>query len=559
MADPRSPEAPLRFDAHPDRYRHWRLEFPPAHGGAVARLVMRVAEEGGLRPPGTPDGYPLKLNSYDLGVDIELADALQRIRFEHPEVRALVVTSGLDRMFCSGANIYMLGSSSHGFKVNFCKYTNETRVHLEEMSAETGIPTLAALNGTASGGGYELAVACDEIVLADDGSSVVSLPEVPLLAVLPGTGGLTRLVDKRKVRRDLADVFSTTAEGVRGKRAVEWGIVDEAPPRAQFEQAVARRLESMVARSKRRPFPPVLLPPLEPRGGEKGLEYRYVSLGIDAAARTASITVRAPEGPEPGTPAELARAGAGAWALRAFRELDDALLELRFNHPALGVVAVRTAGSPEAVLAVDRMLARHRDDGLVREVVLHMKRVLKRLDLTSRSFYALVEPGSCFAGSLLELALASDRVYMRDGEEPVTVALSPMNAGPLPMSNGLTRLQSRFLAEPARAARLLEVEGPLDTRAAVAAGLVTSAPDDIDWEDEVRLAFEERASLSPDALTGTEASLRFGGPETLETKIFARLTAWQNWIFQRPNAVGARGALTLYGKPERPEFDWRRC
>jgi benzoyl-CoA-dihydrodiol lyase len=559
MADPRSPEAPVRFDAHPDRYRHWRLEFPPAHGGAVARLVMRVAEEGGLRPPGTPDGYPLKLNSYDLGVDVELADALQRIRFEHPEVRALVVTSGLDRMFCSGANIYMLGSSSHGFKVNFCKYTNETRIHLEEMSAESGIPTLAALNGTASGGGYELAVACDEIVLADDGSSVVSLPEVPLLAVLPGTGGLTRLVDKRKVRRDLADVFSTTAEGVRGKRAVEWGIVDEAPPRAQFDQAVARRVEGLLARSRRRPFPPVLLPPLEPRRSDRGVEYRYVSLGIDAAARTASITVRAPDGKQPETPAELARAGAEAWALRAFRELDDALLELRFNHPALGVVAVRTAGSPEAVLAVDRMLARHREDGLVREVVLHMKRVLKRLDLTSKSFYALVEPGSCFAGSLLELALASDRVYMRDGEEPVAVALSPMNAGPLPMPNGLTRLQSRFLAEPARAARLLEVEGPLDTRAAVAAGLVTSAPDDIDWEDEVRLAFEERASLSPDALTGTEASLRFGGPETMETKIFGRLTAWQNWIFQRPNAVGARGALTLYGKPERPEFDWRRC
>jgi benzoyl-CoA-dihydrodiol lyase len=559
MADPRSPEAPVRFDAHPDRYRHWRLEFPPAHGGAVARLVMRVAEEGGLRPPGTPDGYPLKLNSYDLGVDVELADALQRIRFEHPEVRALVVTSGLDRMFCSGANIYMLGSSSHGFKVNFCKYTNETRIHLEEMSAESGIPTLAALNGTASGGGYELAVACDEIVLADDGSSVVSLPEVPLLAVLPGTGGLTRLVDKRKVRRDLADVFSTTAEGVRGKRAVEWGIVDEAPPRAQFDQAVARRVEGLLARSRRRPFPPVLLPPLEPRRSDRAVEYRYVSLGIDAAARTASITVRAPEGKEPETPAELARAGAEAWALRAFRELDDALLELRFNHPALGVVAVRTAGSPEAVLAVDGILARHRDDGLVREVVLHMKRVLKRLDLTSKSFYALVEPGSCFAGSLLELALASDRVYMRDGEEPVAVALSPMNAGPLPMPNGLTRLQSRFLAEPARVARLLEAEGPLDTRAAVAAGLVTSAPDDIDWEDEVRLAFEERASLSPDALTGTEASLRFGGPETMETKIFGRLTAWQNWIFQRPNAVGARGALTLYGKPERPEFDWRRC
>ncbi len=559
MADPRSPEAPLRFDAHPDRYRHWRLEFPKEHRGAAARLVMRVAEGGGLRPPGSPDGYPLKLNSYDLGVDIELADALQRIRFEHPEVRALVVTSGLDRMFCSGANIYMLGSSSHGFKVNFCKYTNETRIHLEEMSAESGIPTLAALDGTASGGGYELAVACDEIVLADDGSSAVSLPEVPLLAVLPGTGGLTRLVDKRKVRRDLADVFATTAEGVRGKRAAEWGIVDEAPPRAQFEQAVERRLAAMVTRSCRKPFPPVLLPPLEARRGPSGVEYRHVSLSIDAAARTASLTVRAPEGSQPETPAELARAGGEAWALSAFRELDDALLELRFNRPSVGVVALRTSGSIESVLAVDRMLARHRDDGLVREVVLHMKRVLKRLDLTSKSFYALVEPGSCFAGSLLELALGSDRVYMRDGEESVAVALSPMNAGPLPMSNGLTRLQSRFLAEPARASRLLEAQGPLDTRAAVAAGLVTSAPDDIDWDDEVRLAFEERASLSPDALTGTEASLRFGGPETMETKIFGRLTAWQNWIFQRPNAVGARGALTLYGKPERPEFDWRRC
>jgi benzoyl-CoA-dihydrodiol lyase len=560
MAESASPQAPLRFETHPDRYRHWRLEMPPEHRGAVARLVMRVAEEGGLRPPGAPDGYALKLNSYDLGVDVELADAIQRVRFEHPEVKALVIASGLDRIFCSGANIYMLGSSSHGFKVNFCKYTNETRLHLEEMSAESGIPTLAALNGTASGGGYELAVACDEIVLVEDGSSAVSLPEVPLLGVLPGTGGLTRLVDKRKVRRDLADVFSTTAEGVRGKRAVEWGIVDEAPPRAQFEQAVARRAEALVARSRRKAFPPVLLPPLEPRRSEGGVEYRHVSLAIDAAARTASISVRAPEGREPGTPAELARAGAEAWALRAFRELDAALLELRFNQAAIGVVAVRTAGASEAVLAVDRMLAGHRDDGLVREVVLHMKRVLKRLDLTAKTFYALVEPGSCFAGSLLELALASDRVYMRDGAgEPVTVAFSPMNAGPLPMSNGLTRLESRFLREPARVPRLLETSGPLDTRAAVAAGLVTSAPDDLDWEDEVRLAFEERASLSPDALTGTEASLRFGGPETMETKIFGRLTAWQNWIFQRPNAVGPRGALTLYGKPERPEFDWRRC
>jgi benzoyl-CoA-dihydrodiol lyase len=559
MADPQSREAPVRFETHPDRYRHWRLELPEAWGGAVARLVMKVAEEGGLRPPGSPDGYPLKLNSYDLGVDLELADALQRVRFEHPGVKALVITSGLERMFCSGANIYMLGTSSHGFKVNFCKFTNETRLHIEEMSAESGIPSLAALNGTASGGGYELAVACDEIVLAEDGSSVVSLPEVPLLGVLPGTGGLTRLVDKRKVRRDLADVFSTTAEGVRGKRAVEWGIVDEAPPRAQFEQAVGRRVEAMLARSRRKPFPAVALPPLEPRRSPAAVEYRWVTLAVDAAARTASIEVRGPEGPQPETPAELARAGAEAWALRAFRELDAALLELRFNLPSVGVVALRTAGAAEAALAVDRMLARHREDGLVREVVLHMKRVLKRLDLTAKTFYALVEPGSCFAGSLLELALASDRIYMKDGDDPVSVALSPMNAGPLPMSNGLTRLQSRFLAEPARVPRLLEAPGPLDTRAALAAGLVTSAPDEIDWEDEVRLAIEERASLSPDALTGTEASLRFGGPETMETKIFGRLTAWQNWIFQRPNAVGARGALTLYGKPERPEFDWRRC
>ena len=553
-------EAPLRFETHPDRYRHWRLELPEEHGGAVARLVMDVDEKGGLRPPGAPGGYPLKLNSYDLGVDIELADALQRVRFEHPQVRALVLTGGKERIFCSGANIYMLGSSSHGFKVNFCKYTNETRLALEEMSAESGIPTLAALNGTASGGGYELAIACDEMVLVEDGSSVVSLPEAPLLGVLPGTGGLTRVVDKRKVRRDLADAFSTAAEGLRGKRAVEWGLVDEAPPKARFDEAVRRRLEAMVARCRRRPFRPVPLPPLEARRSAEGAEYRFASLRLDARARTAALVVRAPDGPEPETPGALAEAGARAWALRAFREIDDALLDLRFNHPTVGVVALRTEGSPAAVLAVDRMLAAHADDGLVREVVLHMRRVLKRLDLSARSFFALVEPGSCFAGSLLELALASDRVYMKDAaDEPVTVALSPMNAGPLPAANGLTRLQSRFLGAPERAARLVEAPGPLDTAAAMAAGLVTFAPDDIDWDDEVRIAIEERASLSPDAMTGMEASLRFAGPETLETKIFGRLTAWQNWIFQRPNAVGERGALTLYGKPERPQFDWRRC
>jgi benzoyl-CoA-dihydrodiol lyase len=549
-----APQEPVRFETHPDRYRHWSVEYPEAYGGAVARIVMNVREDGGMRP-----GYPLKLNSYDLGVDIELADALERIRFEKPEVKAIVFSSAKDRIFCSGANIYMLGSSTHAFKVNFCKYTNETRLWLEELSQESGVASLAALNGTASGGGYELAIACDEIVLQDDGASAVSLPEAPLLGVLPGTGGLTRLVDKRKIRRDLADVFSTLAEGVRGKRAVEWRLVDESASKAAFDAAVKRRLEAMVARSKRKPFKAVTLPQLEAKRTDKGTEYKYVTLALDEAARTATLTVRAPDGKEPETPEELAAAGANAWAIRAFRELDDALLELRFNRPTIGVVAVRTSGDPQAVLAVDEMLAKKKDDGLVREVTLHMRRVLKRFDMTAKSFFALVEPGSCFVGSLLELALASDRTYMKDSEdEPVKVAVSPMNAGPLPMGNGLSRLQSRFLGEPEKVARVLESTGPLDTQAALRAGLVTYAPDDIDWDDEVRIAFEERASLSPDAMTGMEASLRYGGPETMETKIFGRLTAWQNWIFQRPNAVGERGALTLYGSPERPEFDWRR-
>jgi benzoyl-CoA-dihydrodiol lyase len=538
---------PVRFETHPDRYRHWRLELPAEYGGAVARLVMDVREGEGLRP-----GYPLKLNSYDLGVDIELADALTRIRFEHPDVKALVFTSGKDRIFCSGANIYMLGSSTHAFKVNFCKFTNETRLYLEEMSAESGVASLAAVAGTASGGGYELAVACDEMVLVDDGSSAVSLPEAPLLGVLPGTGGLTRLVDKRKVRRDLADAFSTVAEGVRGKRALEWGLVDEAPSKKDFEATVKRRLDAMVARSKRRPMTAVKLEPL-------GAERRYVTMTVDDAARTATLTVRAPDGPEPRTPEELAKAGSSAWAIRTWRELDDALLDLRFNRPGIGVVALKTVGDAEAVLAVDAMLAKHRDDGLVREVTLLVRRVLKRLDMTAKSLFAMIEPGSCFAGSLMELALAADRVFMLDHpDEKVEVRLSPMNAGPLPMGNGLTRLQSRFLREPERVARALEHPGPFDTRAAVAAGFVTFAPDDIDWDDEIRIAFEERASMSPDAMTGMEASLRFAGPETMETKIFGRLTAWQNWIFQRPNAVGPRGALTLYGKPERAEFDFNR-
>ncbi len=554
MADNHSagPQAVVRFETHPDRYRHWQLEFPAEYAGAVARLVMNVKEDGGLVP-----GYPLKLNSYDLGVDVELADALMRIRFEHPEVKALVFTSGKDRIFCSGANIYMLGMSTHAFKVNFCKFTNETRLWLEEMSAFGGVSSLAALAGTASGGGYELAIACDEIVLQEDGSSAVSLPETPLLGVLPGTGGLTRLVDKRKIRRDLADVFSTLAEGVRGKRAVEWSLVDEAPGKAQFEAAVKKRILAMVARSKRKAFSAMVLTPLEAKRSEKGAEYKYVSLALDREARTATLTVRAPTGTEPTTPDELAKAGANAWVVRAFRELDDALLDLRFNQPEIGVVALKTEGDAKAVLAVDRMLASNKDDGLVHEVTLHMKRVLKRLDMSAKSFFALVEPGSCFAGTLFELALASDRIYMKD-EDGVTVSTSPMNAGPFPMGNGLTRLESRFLREPERVGRVLETTAPMDTASANKAGLVTFAPDDLDWEDEIRIAFEERASISPDALTGMEASLRFGGPETMETKIFGRLTAWQNWIFQRPNAVGERGALTLYGKPERPEFDFRR-
>ncbi|MFO0679281.1 MAG: 2,3-epoxybenzoyl-CoA dihydrolase [Polyangiaceae bacterium] len=552
MGHSAQPHPTVFFETHPDRYRHLALDFPAEYGGAVARLRIDIQEDGGLRP-----GYPLKLNSYDLGVDIELADAVQRIRFEHPEVKALVVTSAKDRIFCSGANIYMLGSSTHAFKVNFCKFTNETRLYLEDMSAASGIPSVCALNGTASGGGYELAIACDDIVLVDDGSSAVSLPEAPLLGVLPGTGGLTRLVDKRKIRRDLADVFSTVAEGVRGKRAVEWNVVDEAPPRAKFEEAVKKRLTDLVARSKKAPFAAMKLPPLSVKRTDTGSTYSFVTLALDPSKRMATLTVKAPGANEPKSAQELAKVGAEAWAVKAFRELDDALLHLRFNLPAIGVVSLRTEGDAANVLAVDTMLAKNAEDGLVREVVLHMKRVLKRLDMTAKSFFALVEPGSAFVGSLLEMALAADRVYMKD-EDGVSVAFSPMNAGPLPMGNGLTRLQSRFLGAPEKVNQALELTGPVDTAKAQKAGLVTFAPDDIDWDDEIRIAFEERASMSPDAMTGMEASLRYGGPETLETKIFGRLTAWQNWIFQRPNAVGERGALTLYGRPERPEFDFQR-
>jgi benzoyl-CoA-dihydrodiol lyase len=541
----------VSFETSPDRYRHWKLTFD----GAVATLSMDVQEDAGLSPD-----YRLKLNSYDLGVDIELADALQRIRFEHPEVHAVVITSLKERVFCAGANIFMLRSATHAWKVNFCKYTNETRLAIEDASQHSGLKFLAALNGICAGGGYELALACDEILLVDDGNSAVSLPETPLLGVLPGTGGLTRVVDKRKVRRDLADVFATVAEGIKGKRAVEWRLVDAVHPTSQFKDRVATRARALADFSDRPACGPgVSLGPLNPQVTDVALRYSTVSVELDREKRVATLTIRGPEASEPSEPDGMLVAGDGFWPLRAFRELDDALLRLRLGEPLIGTIVVRTEGAAANVLAIDRTLLTHADHWLVREIVHFVKRTLKRMDLTSRSFFAIVEPGSCFAGTLFELVLACDRAYMLDDpDRPNSIALSGMNAGPLTMSNGLTRLQSRFLGEPARVAELLEEQEPFDAAAAADAGLVTFAPDDLDWEDEVRLAVESRAAFSPDALTGMEANLRFAGPETMETKIFGRLTAWQNWIFQRPNAVGEKGALTAYGSQGRPEFDFRR-
>ena len=557
MADHAAPSEPVVFDTHPDRYRHLKLSFE----GAVAKLALDIAEDAPLRP-----GYQLKLNSYDLGVDIELADAVQRLRFEHPEIRAVVVTSAQPRIFCAGANIYMLGKSTHAFKVNFCKFTNETRLALEEACEESGQHYIAALNGVASGGGYELALACEHIILCDDGNSAVSFPETPLLGVLPGTGGLTRLVDKRKVRRDLADVFSTLAEGVRGKRATEWNLVDAVVPKSKFDEAVLKRANELVASTLEKTGPGVALPPLEGRKfdeeGRRGVSYAHVGLSIDTAARVAEITMLAPEEDPPKSSEEMRKKGGSLWSLQAFRELDAALLELRFNHPTIGLVIVKTRGDMNKVRAHDEALLSFESDWFAKEVLLHQRRVMKRMDLTAKSFFAIADPGSCFAGSLLELALASDRTYAKSGDEQAFVAMSGMNFGPLPMSNGLSRLATRFLGTPAKVDELAphgeKGSEPVDAETALELGLVTFAPDDIDWDDEVRLAIEERVSLSPDALTGMEANLRFAGPETMETKIFARLTAWQNWIFQRPNAVGERGALTMYGQPERPEFDWRR-
>jgi benzoyl-CoA-dihydrodiol lyase len=541
----------ITFDAHPDRYRHWKLTFD----GAIATLSMDVREDAGLS-----QDYKLKLNSYDLGVDIELADAIQRLRFEHPEIRTVIVSSLKERIFCAGANIMMLRGSSHGAKVNFCKFTNETRLAIEDASANSGLKFLAALNGICAGGGYELALACDEILLVDDGNSAVSLPEAPLLGVLPGTGGLTRVVDKRHVRRDLADVFSTLVEGVKGKRAVEWRLVDAVHPTSQFKEAVQTRARALAAASDRPARGPgIALNPLNPTVTESTLTYSAVTVTLNRGKRTADLTVQAPSGPQPATPDEILKAGDQFWPLRAFRELDDALLRLRVNEPEIGTVVIRTEGDREAVLAIDATLVAHQSQWLVREIIHFMKRTLKRLDLTARSFFAFIEPGSAFAGSLFELALAADRAYMfHDDNEENVVALSPMNGGPLPMSNGLTRLQTRFLSDAARVQELLAHHGPFNAADAEAAGLVTFAPDEIDWDDEVRLAVEARAAFSPDAMTGLEANLRFAGPETMETKIFGRLTAWQNWIFQRPNAVGEKGALKVYGQQGRPEFDWKR-
>jgi benzoyl-CoA-dihydrodiol lyase len=546
-----TPDARISFETSPDRYRHWKLSCD----GPVATLSMDVQEDGGVSPD-----YRLKLNSYDLGVDIELADAIQRLRFEHPEVHAVVITSLKERIFCAGANIFMLRGSSHAWKVNFCKFTNETRIAIEDASQHSGLKFLAAVNGICAGGGYELALACDEILLVDDGNSAVSLPETPLLGVLPGTGGLTRVVDKRRVRRDLADFFGTVAEGIKGKRAVEWRLVDAIYPTSQFKDRVAGRARELAQLSDRPATGPgIRLGPLDPEVTDDAVRYSSVVLDLDRQRRVGTLTVRAPGNLESSTPEAILAAGDRFWPLRVFRELDDALLRLRVNEPLIGTIVVKTEGDPAHVLAVDQTLTEHANHWLVREIVLLIKRTLKRMDLTSRSFFALIEPGSAFAGTLFELALASDRAYMLDDpDRPTTIALSPMNGGSLRMSNGLTRLETRFLGEPDRVREVLAETEPFDPASAADAGLVSFAPDELDWDDEVRLAVEGRAAFSPDALTGMEANLRFAGPETMETKIFGRLTAWQNWIFQRPNAVGEKGALTSYGSQSRAEFDFRR-
>jgi len=548
-------EERVEFRVSPDRYRHWRVSYD----GPVATLVMDVDEQGGLVP-----GYELKLNSYDLGVDIELYDAVQRLRFEHPEVRTVVITSGKPKIFCAGANIRMLAASAHGWKVNFCKFTNETRNGIEDATANSGQTYLAGVNGTASGGGYELALACEHIMLVDDRSSAVSLPELPLLGVLPGTGGLTRVSDKRHVRRDLADYFSTRPEGVGGKKAVQWRLVDEAVPRPRWDETVAERAAELAGRSNRpQDAVGVALTPLGKTRDDDSISYEYVSAKLNRDTGSVDITIR---GPQAGPPADMAEArSAGFWPLAVTRELDDLILDLRTNETELGTWVFRTEGDPANVLAYDDLLLASGGDWFANEVLHYLKRTLRRLDVTSRSLIAVIEPGSCFAGSLLELALAADRsfqlagVFQDRGGEPATITLGDINVGPLTMSNGLTRLQTRFWGDEAgyeaagkRLSAALEAEDAADL------GLITFAPDDIDWDEEIRIATEERASFSPDALTGLEANYRFAGPETMETKIFGRLSAWQNWIFNRPNASGPDGALRRFGTGQRAVFDRKR-
>ena len=550
MAAQTETHPPISFESSPDRYKHWKLEIDEP----IARLSLDVQEEQGLRP-----GYQLKLNSYDLGVDIELQDAIQRLRFEHPGVRCVIISGANERIFCAGANIHMLGQSTHAFKVNFCKFTNETRLSIEDATENSGQHYLAALNGPCAGGGYELALACSDVVLIDDGNSSVSLPETPLLAVLPGTGGLTRLVDKRKVRRDLADVFCTTAEGVKAKRALRWGLVDAIVPRSRFDEAVTERARKLAESMPAKSDTGIRLAPLDKIVEEDSIRYGHVKVEFGRHSRTATLILGAPADAGPQTADEIREAGAAWWPLAAFRELDDALCHLRINEPEIGLILLKTAGSTETVLTVDRMLHELRDDWFVNEVRLQIARTLRRLDLTAKSLFALVEPGSCFAGTLFEIALAADRSYMLDDpDNPVQIAVSPMNAGAYPMSHGPSRMEVRFYGEPSRATEILDACETYDSADAEEAALITVVADDIDYEDEVRLAIEERASISPDALTGMEASLRFPGAENCDSKIFGRLSAWQNWIFQRPNAVGKEGALTLYGRPERPVFDFRR-
>jgi len=560
MPDAMTPEAIpaptmcIDFQTEPQRYRHWKIVVE----GRVAQLIMDVAADGGLYP-----GYELKLNSYDLGVDIELSDAIQRLRFEHPEVGAVVLRSAKPGVFCAGANIRMLGKSTHAHKVNFCKFTNETRCTIEDASEHSGQTYLAAVSGTAAGGGYELAIAAEHILLVDDRRSGVSLPETPLLAVLPGTGGLTRVTDKRKVRRDLADIFCSTEEGVRGKKAVEWRLVDEVVPPSSWERVVAERAATMAAKTDRPAGAKgIALTPLERRFTDDTVLYSHVLVTLDRAGRRATVTISGPRDALPADLAAIHAAGASWWPLLVARELDDAILHLRANENELGVIVFRTDGDADAVLAADAALQAHASDWFVREVRLYWKRLLKRVDYTSRSLIALIEPGSCFAGTLAELVFAADRSVMRigakegDDRPAASLRLSPMNFGPYPMGNGLTRLQTRFLGEPPSVEHAQRTIGQaLEAEAALAAGLITLAHEEFDWDDEVRIMLEERAAYSPDALTGMEANLRFAGPETMETRIFGRLTAWQNWIFQRPNAVGEEGALKRYGSGIQATFD----